>query len=163
VLLSNWSVSTDWEVSVTGFWVVVPESLWREAELVLPVPERRFRYPGRKRYPDRLCLEGILTVLRWGIPWKNLPQVEGRPSGKTCWRRFDEWQKAGVWPMLVERLQLRLAQANRFDWQRAILDSTIVAAKRGAPKSAKTLPIAAVRPQSSTSPATGEGRHCRSG
>jgi len=32
------------------------------------VPERRFRYPGRKRYPERACLEGILTVLRWGIP-----------------------------------------------------------------------------------------------
>ena len=46
---------------------------------MLPVPERRFRYPGRKRYPEWACLEGILTVLRWGIPWRELPQ---RPAGR---------------------------------------------------------------------------------
>jgi transposase len=118
-------------------WVVVPEALWREIEPLLTVPERRFRYPGRKRYPERACLEGILTVLRWGIPWKELPRVEDRPSGKTCWRRFDEWQKAGVWPQLYARLQGRLAEAGKIDWQRALLDSTIVEAKKGAPRSAK--------------------------
>ena len=41
-----------------------------------------------------------MTVLRWGIPWRALPRVEGWPSGQTCWRRFDEWQRAGVWPRL---------------------------------------------------------------
>jgi transposase len=117
--------------------VEVPETLWRELEPLLVVPERRFRYPGRKRYPERACLEGILTVLRWGIPWKALPQPEGRPSGKTCWRRFDEWQRAGVWPLLVQRLQARLAAEGKLDWERAMLDSTIVDAKKGAPRSAK--------------------------
>jgi transposase len=117
--------------------VRVPEVLWAELEPLVAVPQRRFRYPGRKRYADRACLEGILTVLRWGIPWKELPQVAGRPSGKTCWRRFDEWQKAGVWARLVERLQVRLAADGKLDWQRAMLDSTIVDAKKGAPRSAK--------------------------
>ena len=93
---------------MAGMVVRVPETLWREVEPLLPVPERRFRYPGRKRYPERACLEGILTVLRWGIPWTELPQAAGRPSGKTCWRRFEEWQRAGVWAQLVERLQERL-------------------------------------------------------
>jgi transposase len=116
---------------------------------LIPVPARRFRYPGRKRFSERACLEGILTVLRWGIPWAELPRVAGEPSGQTCWRRFDQWQSAGVWPQLVERLQKRLVRADRIDWQRAIVDSTIVAAKRGAGRSAKTPPIAAVRPQSS--------------
>ena len=117
--------------------VQVPEALWRELEPLLPVPERRFRYPGRRRYAERECLEGILTVLRWGIPWKELPQPHGRPSGKTCWRRFDEWQRAGVWARLVERLQRRLAAEGKIDWQRALLDSTIVDAKKGAPRPAK--------------------------
>ena len=122
---------------VAGLWVVVPEALWREIEPLIPVPERRFRFPGRRRYPERACLEGILTVLRWGIPWRELPRLEGRPSGKTCWRRFDAWQKAGVWPQLYERLQARLAAEGKIDWQRALLDSTIVDAKKGAPRPAK--------------------------
>jgi transposase len=135
---------------MSGFWIEVPETLWREVEPLIPVPERRFRYPGRLRCSERACLEGILTVMRWGLPWAQLPREQGRPSGKTCWRRFDQWQSAGVWPQLVERLQRRLAKADQVDWQRAIVDSTIVAAKRGAPRSAKTLPTGAVRPQSST-------------
>jgi transposase len=135
---------------MAGMWVKVPEALWDEIESLIPVPERRFRYPGRRRFSERACLEGILTVLRWGIPWAELPQVTGMPSGQTCWRRFDQWQRAGVWPQLVERLQQRLAKADQIDWQRAIIDSTIVPAKRGAARSGKTLPIAAVRPQNST-------------
>ena len=140
----------DWEVSMAWMRVRVPEALWGEIESLIPVPERRFRYPGRKRYSERACLEGILTVLRWGIPWAELPRRVGEPSGQTCWRRFDQWQRAGVWPQLVERLQRRLARAEQIDWERAIIDSTIVPAKRGAARSAKTLPIAAVRPRSST-------------
>jgi transposase len=135
---------------MAGMWVAVPETLWREIESLIPVPQRRFRYPGRRRCSERACLEGILTVLRWGIPWRELPRQPGRPSGKTCWRRFDEWQKAGVWPRLVERLQRRLSNGNRINWRVAILDATIVPAKRGAPESAETLPIAAVRPARST-------------
>ena len=136
------------------FWVRVPDLLWAEMEALIPVPPRRWRYPGRKRCDERLCLEGILTVLRWGIPWRALPREPGRPSGKTCWRRLDEWQRAGVWEQLERRLQTRLAEREAIDWQRAIADATIVAAKRGAGKSAKALPIAAARPASCTSPAT---------
>ena len=135
---------------MAGMRVEVPEALWREIESLIPVPERRFRYPGRRRYSERACLEGILTVLRWGIPWAELPRAVGMPSGQTCWRRFDQWQRAGVWPQLVERLQMRLARAEQIDWERAILDSTIVPAKKGAARSAKTRPTGAVRPQSST-------------
>ena len=153
-MVPNGSVSADWGVSMVGMWVEVPESLWREIEPLIPVPQRRFRYPGRKRCSERACLEGILTVLRWGIPWRALPREPGRPAGNTCWRRFDEWQKAGVWPGLVERLQARLSAGNRISWPVAILDATIVPAKRGAPGSAQTLPIGAVRPARSISSAT---------
>lgn len=134
--------------------IEVPDALWAELEPLIPRPARRFRSPGRKRYDERACLEGILFVLRWGIPWRALPRVPGLPSGNTCWRRFDEWQRAGVWAQLVERLQARLAQAEAIEWERAIVDATIVAAKKGAPQSGKALQTAAVRPRSCTSPAT---------
>ena len=116
---------------MAGMLVRVPETLWREVEPLLPAPERRFRYPGRKRYSERACLEGILTVLRWGIPWKELPQAAGRPSGKTCWRRFDEWQRAGVWPQLVGRLQHDSPRRASSTGSARSLDSTIVDAKKG--------------------------------
>ena len=89
----------------------VPDSLWRELEPLIPVVKRRFRYPGRKRYDERACLEGILYVLRHGIPWRALPRLPGLPSGQTCWRRLDEWERLGVWAKLLERLQERLAEA----------------------------------------------------
>ncbi len=116
-----------------GFWVRVPEVLWAEVERLVPVPARRFRYPGRRRFEERLCLEGILTVLRWGIPWRALPPERGRPSGKTCWRRLDEWQRAGVWEELHALLLARLRAAGELEWSRAIADSSHVQAKKGAP------------------------------
>ena len=110
----------------------VPERLWAEIEPLIPRVERRFRYPGRKRVDDRACLEGILYVLRHAIPWRALPRLDGLPSGPTCWRRLDEWEKAGVWPQLMGRLQQLLAEAEGIDWSRAIVDASLVDAKRGA-------------------------------
>lgn len=135
--------------------VRVPDVVWRELAPLIPVPERRVRFPGRKRLDERACLEGILTVLRYGLPWAALPGGQGLPSGKTCWRRLDEWERAGVWSRLMARLQERLAEAALIDWQRAIVDATIVPAKKGAPKRARAQPIGAARRQSSTSSATG--------
>ena len=66
---------------MSGMLVRVPETLWREVEPLLPVPERRFRYPGRRRHDDRACLEGILYVLRYAVPWAELPAVEGVAVG----------------------------------------------------------------------------------
>jgi transposase len=110
----------------------VPDGLWAQIEPLIPRVERRFRYPGRKRVADRACLEGILYVLRHGIPWRALPRLEGLPSGQTCWRRLDEWEKAGVWPRLMAGLQQLLGEADGIDWSRAIVDASLVDAKRGA-------------------------------
>jgi transposase len=110
----------------------VPDRLWAEVEALIPRVERRFRYPGRKRVSDRACLEGILYVLRHGIPWRALPRLEGLPSGQTCWRRLDEWERAGVWALLLPRLQRLLVEADGVDWSRVIVDASLVDAKRGA-------------------------------
>jgi transposase len=124
----------------------VPDRLWAEIEPLIPTVERRFRYPGRKRVADRACLEGILYVLRHAIPWRALPRLEGLPSGQTCWRRLDEWERAGVWPRLMVRLQQLLAEAEGIDWSRAIVDASLVDAKRGARRpraQSATAPVAA--------------------
>src|SRR5665647_1506222 len=50
---------------------IVPDELWELIEPLLPKHERRLRYPGRKRLPDRLALCGILFVLHTGIAWRT--------------------------------------------------------------------------------------------
>jgi len=47
-----------------------------------------------------MALNGIVFVLRTGIPWEELPQELGFGSGMTCWRRLRDWQAAGVWHRL---------------------------------------------------------------
>jgi transposase len=116
---------------------IVSDELWELVEPLLPVKERRFRYPGRKRLPDRQALQGILFVLQTGISWTHLPAELGFGSGVTCWRRLDEWQKAGVWERLHEVLLARLRAAGEIEWSRAVADASHVQAKKGAPRRAR--------------------------
>jgi transposase len=134
----------------TAPWVVSDE-LWGLIEPLLPKKERRFRYPGRKRLPDREALQGILFVLHTGIAWTHLPRELGFGSGVTCWRRLDEWQQAGVWERLHALLLARLRAAGELEWARAVVDSSQVQAKKGAPRRARARLIEPVLAQSSTS------------
>jgi len=111
---------------------LVPDELWEVVEPLIPKVERRYRYPGRKRVPDRQVLTGILFVLKTGIPWEALPQEMGCGSGVTCWRRLREWQEQDVWQGLHEALLAKLNAAGEIDWQRAAVDSSHVRAFGGA-------------------------------
>jgi transposase len=130
---------------------IVSDELWELVEPLLPKQERRFRYPGRKRFPDRLALQGILFVLHTGIAWTHLPQELGFGSGVTCWRRLDEWQRAGVWERLHLLLLSRLRAAGELEWSRAVVDSSQIQAKKGAPRRARARLIEPVPAPSSTS------------
>ena len=115
---------------------LVSDGLWERIEPLLPVAQRRYRYPGRKRVPDRQALAGILFVLKTGIPWEDLPQEMGCGSGMTCWRRLRDWNEAGVWERLHQVLLDELQDADQLDWSRAVVDSSHVRAKGGAPRPA---------------------------
>src|SRR6266705_1665263 len=130
---------------------IVSEGLWQRFEPLLPKRERRFRYPGRKRLDDRAALFGILFVLHTGIAWRHLPVELGFGSGVTCWRRLDEWQRAGVWERLHALLLARLRAAGELEWSRAVVDSSQIQAKKGAPKRARARSTAAVPVRSTTS------------
>jgi transposase len=116
---------------------VVSDELWARVEPLLPRVERRFRYPGRKRLPDRQALQGILFVLHTGIAWRHLPAELGFGGGSTCYRRLDEWQRAGVWERLHEVLLAELHAGGLIEWGRAVADGSHVQAKKGAPKRAR--------------------------
>jgi transposase len=113
---------------------IVPDELWERIEPLLPRVQRRFRYPGRKRLPDRQALQGILFVLHTGIAWRHLPLELGFGGGSTCYRRLDEWQRAGVWERLHELLLAELRRAGEIEWSRAVADASHLQAKKGAPR-----------------------------
>lgn len=129
---------------------LVGDGLWERIEPLLPKVERRYRYPGRKRLPDRAALTGILFVLKTGVPWEHLPQEMGCGSGMTCWRRLRDWNEAGVWERLHQVLLDELQDAEQLDWSRAAVDSSHVRAKGGAPRPAPRRSTGAVRAQSTT-------------
>lgn len=110
---------------------LLDDELWSLIEPLLPVRQRRLRYPGRRRIDDRKVLSGILFVLATGIAWQRLPQELGFGSGMTCWRRLRDWQQAGVWQRLHELL-LGLRQAERVDFSRVVCDSASLRALLGA-------------------------------
>src|SRR5216683_33084 len=136
---------------------IVSEELWVRIEPLLPRVERRFRYPGRKRLPDRQALQGILFVLHTGIAWRHLPLELGFGGGSTCYRRLDEWQRAGVWERLHALLLAELRTAGELEWSRGVVDSGHVQAKKGAPRRVRARLIADEPDRSTTSWSTPAG------
>jgi transposase len=131
---------------------IVSDGLWQRIEPLLPPPPPRDpRHPGRKRIPDRKVLCGILFVLHTGIQWEFLPQELGFGSGMTCWRRLDEWNRAGVWQRLHEVLLAELHSAGKLDWSRAVIDSSHVRAARRGPKAVRARSTAPARVRNTTS------------
>jgi transposase len=123
---------------------LLSDELWEVIEPILPPPKpRRFDHPGRKPLDRRKVLTGILFVLKSGIPWEMLPQEMGCGSGMSCWRYLHAWQKAGVWAKIWEVLLGKLAEADKIDWSRAVVDSSSVRALLGGARPAPTPPIGA--------------------
>ena len=105
--------------------------MWERIEPLLPVVERRYRFPGRKWLDDRKALCGILFVLCTGIRWEWLPQELGYGSGMTCWRRLRDWTEAGVWDQLHRFLLSELHGLRAIDWSRASVDGSHIRALKG--------------------------------
>lgn len=128
----------------------VSDELWAEVEPLLP-GHRPSPKGGAPRKPDRACPEGIVHVLRTGCQWQELPACPDRwPSGSTCWRRFDEWTRAGVWPRLHRVLLDVLGRAGEIDLSRAVVDSASVRALKGGYTPGRTPPTGARAAASAT-------------
>ena len=112
--------------------LLMPDELW---ELIKPILPRHppSRKGGKPRKGDRLCLTGILFVLKTGIAWEDFPQEMGC-CGMTLWNRLDEWRQAGVWPTLHRLLLDKLRGADEIDFDRVVVDSASVRAVHGGKK-----------------------------
>jgi transposase len=132
----------------------IDDRLWQRLEPLLADPPRRFRHPGRLRYPSRQCLEGVLFLLYTGMRYVDLPRELGFPSGETCRRRLHEWIERGVWEQALTVLVAELDAAGSLDWSKVVVDASMVDAKRGVISSGQAPLTEASRRASTTSPST---------
>lgn len=111
--------------------VLVDDRVWRSVESVFPAPKpRRSRCPGRQPLENRRTLNGILFVLKTGIPWETLPVDLGFGSGVTCWRRLREWRADGTWAALFPLLVSQFEEAEAFNWSRVHVTRNMSLTKR---------------------------------
>ena len=121
---------------------VLTDALWQRLAPLIPVWPRRFRFSGRKPVDDRAALAGILYVLRFDVPWAEVPASFG-VSGVTCWRRLRNWQAAGV-QALHERLLAKLHAAGRLNLHAALVDSAHLHALKGGTRRVRAQSTAAI-------------------
>ena len=114
---------------------------------------------GVPRVDDRRVLNGIFRVLRSGAPWRDLPERYGPRT--SCYNRFVQWRKAGVWDRLMDAI------TTAYDGDIQMIDSTSIRAhqqaatlKRGVEIIAWGAPEAGSRPKSMRS---STGKASRSG
>lgn len=98
---------------------------WALIQPWLPPPKKR----GRPRADDRQVLNGILYVLRTGIPWNDLPERYGDDS--TCHRRLAAWEADGTWERIWQAFLSTLDEQGKLEWAQAFLAGSFVPAKKG--------------------------------
>ena len=73
---------------------------------VVPERARVEPYCESRVETARDMLNGMMWILMTGAPWRDLPERYGH--WETVYRRFREWDRAGVLDRMLERLRLRL-------------------------------------------------------
>ena len=96
---------------------------WEELAPLLPPDTKR----GPPRTTDlREVVNGILYVLRGGIPWRLMPH--DLPPWGTVWWYFRNWRDDGTWERVESTLRARVREAAGRDAtpSAAIIDSQSV-------------------------------------
>jgi transposase len=126
----------------------IPEPLWRKLKVLIPSTPPRPK-GGRPRVNDRAVMSGIVYRLRTGCQWRAIPREFA--SGPTCHRRFQEWERQGVFQKLFVCMLHYYDHRRGIQWQWGALDSVIVKAPKGGISRDRTQPTARRAGRSATS------------
>ena len=88
---------------------------------------------SRPRVPDRDAMDAILLVLRTGMQWNAL-NVTGVCSSSSAHRRFQEWERAGVFHEIWRQGLLEYDEVVGIDWSWLAADGAMTKAPLGGPK-----------------------------
>jgi transposase len=101
-------------------------------------PDPKIRKDGRGRpwRGNREVLEGILWVLRNGCSWSSLPAEY--PPYQTCHRRFQQWQKQGVWDKLLKSIARQMERDGSLDLTESFMGWQFFCGKKRGDKVGKT-------------------------
>jgi putative transposase len=113
----------------------IPDDLWDKIRPLLG-PEKRGGTVGRPCVPHRVCLDGILYVLRTGCQWQRAPAEFG--SGSTLHRRFQQWVGRGVFKRTWRRLLKEYDESRGIRWRWQALDSATTKAPLGGEATGKS-------------------------
>ena len=94
----------------------IPDEVWAQMEPLLP--ERPAHPLGchNPRVPDRDAMNAILFVLRTGCQWNAL-DATGICSCSSAYRRFREWEQAGVFLEFWRRGLLTYDKHKGIEWE----------------------------------------------
>src|SRR6202166_239687 len=93
-------------------------------------PKRRADGRGRPWQDTRAVLNGGLWILRTRPPWHDLP--DRYPPYQTCHRRFQQWQRSGLFTRSLQKLAEDLRDRGKLDLSEAFIDASFSSAKKGA-------------------------------
>ena len=85
---------------------------------------------GRPWSCHRSMVNAMLWILNAGSPWRDLPERYG--PWQTAYNRFNRWRKDGTFDAVLERLQMRLDEEGRIDWDLWMVDGSSVRAHAAA-------------------------------
>jgi len=113
----------------------IPNDLWDKVRPLLG-REKQAGTVGRPCVPHRICLDGILFVLRTGCQWKHAPREFG--SGSTLHRRFQQWVGRGVFKRIWRLLVKEYGELRGIRWRWQALDSATTKAPLGGEATGKS-------------------------
>ncbi|WP_232616345.1 IS5 family transposase [Leptospira kirschneri] len=102
----------------------MPDALWKQIAPLIPKEK-----VNPKGVPTRLVMAGIIYRMKTGCQWRAIPNEFG--SGQTCHRRFQEWERAGVFKKIYKSILKYYDVKNQIAWDWASMDSAMVKAPKG--------------------------------
>ena len=107
------------------------DAQWARLQPLLP-PQQRSKGTkgGRPSIDHRQIINGILWILRTGVPWRDLPDRYGKRS--TVSTRYYRWKQQGVWDHIYAEVTAQADAAGAVNWELQHVDATVVRAHQHA-------------------------------